>query len=52
MPFTMIHLGVAEKLIEKLKINELSDFYLGAISPDAVHLRENYKESKNISQFA
>jgi len=47
----MIHLGVAENLIGKLKIKELSDFYLGAISPDAVHLRKNYYEAKNISHL-
>jgi len=51
MPYAMVHLGVAKNLIDKLKIKELSDFYLGAISPDAVHLRKNYHESKNISHL-
>ena len=52
MPFTMIHLGVAKNLVDKLKINKISDFYLGAISPDAVHFRENYKkEYKDISHL-
>jgi len=47
----MIHLGIAKNLTDNLKIENFSDFYLGAISPDAVHLRENYRESKNISHL-
>ena len=51
MPYAMIHLGIAKKLTEKMKIINISDFYLGTISPDAVHLRKNYRESKNISHL-
>lgn len=52
MPFTMIHLGVAHNLLDKLKIKEIPDYYLGSISPDAVHCRENFKrEYKNISHL-
>jgi len=52
MPWTMIHLGVAGNLTDKFKINEIPDFYLGAVAPDAVHYRENYvREFKDISHL-
>jgi len=51
MPYAMVHLGVAHLLTKKLQIKLLPDFYIGASAPDAVHLRENYGASKNISHL-
>jgi hypothetical protein len=44
MPFTMTHLIIAENLSKVLAkhINNLPQFYLGNIAPDAVHNRANY----------
>jgi len=42
MPMPIIHLCVAEKLIHILKINNIPDFYLGAVSPDAFYLEHTY----------
>ena len=42
MPLTIVHLSVAKKIIEAgFEIKDLSLFYLGSISPDAIHMREN-----------
>lgn len=42
MPLPMVHLAVAKKIINDFdRINNLSMFYLGAIAPDAIHMREN-----------
>ena len=42
MPLPMVHLSVAKKIIEAgFEIKDLSQFYLGSISPDAIHMREN-----------
>jgi len=42
MPLPMVHLSVAKKIIEAgFKITDSSLFYLGSISPDAIHMREN-----------
>lgn len=40
MPAQMLHLTVANKVHEKLNANDLGSFYLGAISPDAIHARK------------
>jgi hypothetical protein len=42
MPLPIVHLGVARNLAGRLKINDLSSFYLGSIAPDAVHMRDGY----------
>ena len=42
MPLPMVHLSVAKKIVESgFEIKDLSLFYLGSISPDAIHMREN-----------
>ena len=42
MPLPMVHLSVAKKIIEAgFEIKDLSRFYLGSISPDAIHMRKN-----------
>jgi len=42
MPLPMVHLSVAKKIAEAgFEIKDLSLFYLGSISPDAIHMREN-----------
>lgn len=52
MPLPMVHLLVAESLKSE-NINKTAEYYLGAISPDAVHMREDYKrEHKTASHFA
>lgn len=42
MPLPMVHLCAANKLIDYINIKDISSFYLGSISPDAVHMREDY----------
>lgn len=39
MPSPMIHLCAARELIESLGIRDEGAYYLGAIAPDAVHMR-------------
>ena len=52
MPLPMVHLLVAESLKSE-NIKKTAEYYLGAISPDAVHMREDYKrEHKTASHFA
>jgi hypothetical protein len=41
MPLPMIHLAVGQKLENKLKIYSVSNFYVGTIAPDSIHMREN-----------
>jgi hypothetical protein len=42
MPLPMVHLAVARKITKDFnKINNLSLYYLGAIAPDAIHMRKN-----------
>jgi len=41
MPLPMVHLNVAQKLLPTLPITNPADYYLGTISPDAIHMREN-----------
>ncbi len=40
MPAQMLHLTVANNVHKELNVDNLSAFYLGAISPDAIHERE------------
>lgn len=42
MPFPMIHLLAAKKLIDDYVIEYPEAFLCGAISPDAVHVRDDY----------
>ena len=42
MPLPMVHLSVGKKLIDMgFEISNLPQFYLGLISPDAIHMRQN-----------
>ena len=45
----MVHLGVAKNIIESgFAVEDLASFYLGVISPDAIHMRQNAdKSAKN-----
>ena len=41
MPLPMVHLAVAVRVKDKLKIEDDGAFYLGSIAPDAIHMRED-----------
>ncbi|NLZ45536.1 MAG: hypothetical protein GX896_02475 [Clostridiales bacterium] len=41
MPSTIVHLFIAKEIANHLKIKSLSQFYLGAIAPDAVNPDDN-----------
>jgi hypothetical protein len=42
MPLPMVHLSVAKNIIDSgFAMKDLSSFYLGVISPDAIHMRQN-----------
>ena len=42
MPLPMVHLSVAQELLDSgFKVSDLPQFYLGCISPDAIHMRKN-----------
>ena len=46
MPYTMVHLEVAGRLLRQLGwIERSGDFLLGAVAPDSVHFREHYEVS-------
>ena len=49
MPLPMVHLNIAKNIHDSgFKLNELSQFYLGIISPDAIHMRkESDRKTKN-----
>ncbi len=53
MPLPMVHLGVARMILERTSmIKDYPQFYLGAIAPDAVHMRINgNKQDKNKSHL-
>jgi len=52
MPLPMVHLEVAKSLIEVYNIINKGDFYLGTISPDAVHMRKNSsRDDKRITHL-
>lgn len=43
MPYPMVHMEIAYRLLEKLdRIENRGDFMLGAIAPDSVHFRSSY----------
>ena len=43
MPSPMVHLSIARNIAEMgFELGDLSQFYLGSISPDAIHMRPNY----------
>ena len=45
MPLPMVHLSVAKKLTDTgFPINDLSMFFLGSISPDAIHMRQGIEQ--------
>jgi len=42
MPLPMVHLSVAKNIVESgFTVSALPSFYLGVISPDAIHMRQN-----------
>jgi hypothetical protein len=41
MPLPMVHLSIAQRMIQRAGIEEQGAFLLGNISPDAIHMREN-----------
>ena len=42
MPLPMVHLSVAKKIIDAgFNANRLSQFFLGSIAPDAIHIRKD-----------
>jgi len=42
MPLPMVHLSVAKNLLDTgIKLSRLSQYYLGSISPDAIHARKD-----------
>ena len=45
MPLPMIHLSVAVKIN---RLNKSPEFYLGSISPDAVHMRDGYMHEDKV----
>lgn len=52
MPLPMVHFGISHNLVKKLKLSDVSLFYLGSISPDAVHVRDNFiRADKNTSHL-
>ena len=53
MPLPMVHLVVANRLVDSMEIGDPAGFFLGAISPDAVHMRANFtREHKAISHLS
>ena len=52
MAGTVMHLVIADKLLEALKIKNPAMFYCGNLAPDAVMSRDNYeREMKNHTHF-
>lgn len=52
MAGTVMHLVVADKLLDKLNIKDPASFYCGNLAPDAIMARENYeREMKNHTHF-
>jgi len=42
MPYPMSHLYISENIINKINIDNIAQFYLGSMSPDAIHFRQNF----------
>lgn len=52
MAGTVVHLVIADMLLEQLNINDPALFYCGNLAPDAIMGRENYqREMKNHTHF-
>ncbi len=52
MAGTVVHLVIADKLLDKLNIKNPALFYCGNLAPDAIMGRENYiREMKNHTHF-
>lgn len=52
MAGTVMHLVIADKLLDKLNIQNPALFYCGNLAPDAIMARENYhREMKNHTHF-
>ena len=52
MAGTVVHLVIADKLLDKLNINNPALFYCGNLAPDAIMARKNYeREMKNHTHF-
>ena len=53
MPLPMVHLCVAKNIVDTgFPVNDLSQFYLGTISPDAIHMRQDADRlAKNITHL-
>ena len=52
MPLPMVHLSVAQKFAENIDIKNHALFYIGALAPDAIHMRENHsREKKRITHL-
>lgn len=52
MAGTVMHLVIADRLLEKLGIRQPALFYCGNLAPDAIMARENYvREMKNHTHF-
>lgn len=48
MPSQMVHLAVAYNILQHVDIKKQNQFYLGAIAPDAIHMRNGItREEKN-----
>lgn len=48
MPLPMVHLGVAKLLADKMNIENICDFYLGAIAPDGIYTREGFTREQKL----
>ena len=46
MPLPMVHLDIARRIVGfGYKVNNIPQFYLGIISPDAIHMRKDSDRS-------
>jgi hypothetical protein len=49
MSFVMTHIAVAKEINDSTKIvKNFSDYYLGTISPDCIHIRKEYNSQYNL----
>jgi len=52
MPLSIVHLAIANEVNKKLKLKNDSDFLVGNIAPDAIHMRERTtQEDKHITHL-
>jgi hypothetical protein len=48
MPLPMVHLAVAHNILNQIHVHKPDMYYLGAISPDAIHMRDgSARKDKN-----